>query len=284
MPNVQCIECNKEFNVVPARLATAKFCSYACRGRWRTKHWIGASNPAFDQSEPREKPCQHCGVTMRQHELSGSIATFRVRKFCSRECAKLGQKRHYGEDHPLYKPDSRRKNRRGQHGAWARAVISRDEATCRHCGAVGVQLHAHHIKPFAEYPELRWDVSNGITLCYQCHWTVHAASNANGVNSGNILPGKAGDNPEPSFGRKPIEGVTTRGRAYRRWDGACDECGTFISKAWSDTVGKANLFCSRRCAARFKGRHQAGKPRKKRPSEMAVISSTSAPPERDDIV
>jgi hypothetical protein len=276
---IQCIECSKEFNVVPARLPTAKFCSYACRGRWRTKHWSGHNNPAFNASEPRAKVCGYCGHEFGQ-KANESIAYFRVRKFCSRECSRKGQRYRCGPEHPLFKPDSRRKNRRGKHGAWARAVISRDHATCQRCGATGVELHAHHIKPFVDHPGLRWDIDNGLTLCYQCHWLEHTASNANGVNSGNIPPGKAEDNPEPSFGRKPVEGVTTRGRAYRRWMGSCEECGTFLSKRWSDVAGRANIFCSKTCAAKFKGRRSRGVPRNSHGSN----ASTSAPPERDDIV
>lgn len=276
MATVQCIECDKEFKVVPARLSTAKFCSYACRGRWRSKHWTGANHPQFKSDEARSLVCGHCGKDFGQRK-GESIANFRHRKFCSMECTKLGQRRLTGEAHPLYKADSRRKNRRGKHGAWARTVISRDKAKCQRCGATNVELHAHHIVGFAERPELRFEISNGLTLCFRCHWAEHAASNANGVNSGNILPGNAGDNPEPSFGRKPVEGVTTRGRAYRRWTGSCEECGAFLSKRWSDVAGKAHIFCSRKCATRNLARRQRGigrslmavmPPRARRPKGM----------------
>jgi hypothetical protein len=104
------------------------------------------------------------------------------------------------------------------------------------------------------------------------------------VNSGNILPGQAGDNPEPSFGRKPVEGVTTRGRAYRRWDGKCDWCGTFISKPWSDTVGKAHLFCSKVCSGKHNAANRTYRVWKDAPKSHGSNASTSALPERDDIV
>lgn len=214
----------------------------------------GEDHPRWKGGE-REKICEQCGKVFR-HTPPTTFATFKKRKFCSRECSRKGQKRLTGQDHPNYKPDSRRKNRRGKHGAWARAVISRDLATCQHCGATDKALHAHHIKPFSTYPHLRWEIENGITLCYLCHEAVHAALNANGVNSGNILAGNAEDNPEPSFGRKPIEGVTTRGRAYRRWNGACDWCGTFISKPWSDVKGKKHLYCSKVCMGKGHARNR----------------------------
>jgi len=57
---------------------------------------------------------------------------------------------------------------------WRRAVFKRDDYTCQHCGVrsakgIKVTLHADHIKPFAYYPELRFDLSNGRTLCKPCH-------------------------------------------------------------------------------------------------------------------
>ena len=52
---------------------------------------------------------------------------------------------------------------------WRSGVFKRDHFTCCDCGKKGGELNAHHVKPFSEYPELRLDISNGITLCKKCH-------------------------------------------------------------------------------------------------------------------
>ena len=54
---------------------------------------------------------------------------------------------------------------------WRNKVYKRDNYRCVICDTPGSgkNLNADHIKPFAYYPELRFDVNNGRTLCIDCH-------------------------------------------------------------------------------------------------------------------
>lgn len=73
---------------------------------------------------------------------------------------------------PWEKPEKEQR-KTPQYAAWRTAVFERDGYRCAICGEVGGRLNAHHIKPFAKYPELRLDIDNGITLCEECHKEVH---------------------------------------------------------------------------------------------------------------
>jgi hypothetical protein len=63
---------------------------------------------------------------------------------------------------------------------WRMAILQRDNWTCIWCGLKGgwskelkqrILLEVDHIKAFAEYPELRFAIDNGRTLCKKCHMT-----------------------------------------------------------------------------------------------------------------
>ena len=82
-----------------------------------------------------------------------------------------------GERHPAWKggvtPINKKLRLTREMIQWRSDVFSRDNWTCQLCFVRGGDLRAHHIKPFAAFPELRADVSNGITFHDYCHRLVH---------------------------------------------------------------------------------------------------------------
>lgn len=55
---------------------------------------------------------------------------------------------------------------------WRRDVFERDDYTCVFCSKRGGTLNADHIKPWVYYPLLRYELSNGRTLCVKCHQSI----------------------------------------------------------------------------------------------------------------
>ena len=109
-------------------------------------------------------------------------------KFCSKDCYFIYQKgkskslanrrKYIGEDNPNWKGGitSRNKQMRAseEYKQWRLRVFERDDWTCRKCGLRSeknqyILIQAHHIKPFATFPELRFEIDNGMTLCKKCH-------------------------------------------------------------------------------------------------------------------
>ena len=57
-----------------------------------------------------------------------------------------------------------------QYKLWRKNVYKRDHYTCQWPGCSNKKkLNAHHIKTWSDYPALRFNVDNGITLCYYHH-------------------------------------------------------------------------------------------------------------------
>ena len=70
-----------------------------------------------------------------------------------------------------------------EYNEWRKKVFERDEYTCVNCSErASGKLNAHHIISYTKHPELRTNVSNGVTLCEPCHLEYHreyTQSNAN---------------------------------------------------------------------------------------------------------
>lgn len=84
------------------------------------------------------------------------------------------------ELHPRWKggitPEHKRIRHSEEYILWRKSVFTRDDYTCIWCGAKNgngktIVLNADHIKPFSLFPELRFAIDNGRTLCKSCHQT-----------------------------------------------------------------------------------------------------------------
>jgi predicted HNH restriction endonuclease len=56
---------------------------------------------------------------------------------------------------------------------WRKTILAYDKFTCQGCKVSGGKLHVHHINNFNDFPELRFALDNGITLCPECHRDFH---------------------------------------------------------------------------------------------------------------
>jgi len=83
----------------------------------------------------------------------------------------------FGINHPRWKGGVNSKNHRirgrVKYRLWREAVFIRDNWTCQKTGIRGKYLHPHHIQNFAQYPKLRFAISNGITLSKKSHRKFH---------------------------------------------------------------------------------------------------------------
>ena len=70
-------------------------------------------------------------------------------------------------------PEAEKIRQSPEMATWRKFVFERDDYTCQECLVRGGELRAHHCKSFAEYPRLRFQTWNGITLCKKCHRDYH---------------------------------------------------------------------------------------------------------------
>lgn len=115
----------------------------------------GENNPRYDRTR---LTCAWCGSGF-------DVPAYRVlagAKFCKTMCA-------YAYRDKGLTARNERDRKSVAYKEWRLAVFQRDDHTCQICKKRGGTLHADHIKPFAYFPELRFDIANGRTLCVPCH-------------------------------------------------------------------------------------------------------------------
>lgn len=130
----KCIKCNKIFRITNrARIKTAKFCSIEC-GKGHNIFYKGFT--PWNKGKPHLRGSKHWN-------WKGGVDKIHTR---------IKQTDEYKE--------------------WRKKIYERDRWICQICGSKK-NIVAHHIKWFSKYPNLRFEVSNGIVLCRACHQKEH---------------------------------------------------------------------------------------------------------------
>lgn len=160
LARVECVVCGSKYEVVRSRLDKTKYCSIRC------KH-IGMRLKA---KKRHLKFCKQCHTIF--------AAEKKREKYCSGYCGRTVQSNLISlENHPHWNNGSKSKRQRAMNCRgyikWRKDVFRRDQWTCQECGQVGWKLNAHHIKSWSNCKELRYNISNGITLCKKCHDEFH---------------------------------------------------------------------------------------------------------------
>lgn len=150
MVNISCLNCGVVFE--DYRSNNRKFCCIPCRDSFKSKNY---------------KPHKHWNWK------GGKPGCAKCEKKCSDWINKRCRGCWAGENHPNWKggitPEARRARTSKEYLLWRAAVFERDDYTCVFCNKKGVRLEADHIKPFSLFPELRFAIDNGRTLCRTCH-------------------------------------------------------------------------------------------------------------------
>jgi len=156
----KCQVCDSEYYLSVAQekaRTNSLFCSKSCAMKHtRSKH--AAKNVSFK--------CKECNTACTVQNYRKSIA-----KFCSNSCKAKYMGR--GDRSHFWKGGVTRKNKLIRNSAryrtFRKAVMERDNYTCTFCRKRGGDLHVDHILPFAYFKELRFETTNGRTLCVTCH-------------------------------------------------------------------------------------------------------------------
>jgi len=133
----ECLFCKKEFKIKQYLFNKRKFCSASCYYKYPKK--------GFKHTEENKRKI--------------SLIMKRIAKT--------------GEEHPNWKGGLCKKNNERNDSAyqqWVRKIKNRDNWKCKinnkDCSGY---CEVHHILSWSKYPELRYNINNGITLCQAHH-------------------------------------------------------------------------------------------------------------------
>ena len=204
MIKLTCKQCNKLFKIYPYQTGRTKFCSKKCY----FSSEVNQSTRFIKNHTPWNKGIKREDIAQEKHycwkgglktllckncSIEFKIKPYRINiaKYCSIKCQldfeiknglfRVGSKNHFWKGGITKLYDKIRTC--AKYIEWRIAVFQKDNYTCQFCGERTGTHNADHIKPFAvilyenkiktfkqalECKDL-WDLSNGRTLCVDCH-------------------------------------------------------------------------------------------------------------------
>ena len=175
-----CLWCSKEFIAYPSKVRAGRdrYCSQICGylGRRKPRKCKECKRIFQEVSAPQLDFCS------KECKMKGSFGNFIKHRYEGKVSPLKGRSRpdFSGPNHPnwlggITLADKKLRNSL-DYRLWREAVFKRDNWSCKFCGDRSrsdnyVYLEADHIKPWALYPELRFAIDNGRTLCKPCHKT-----------------------------------------------------------------------------------------------------------------
>lgn len=178
MLKVNCLQCNKEATRYPSTLKSKVFCSRNCRYTYYRNDptWANWNKGLIRSQETKDKIALKNKENSKgtknpfygKHHTDITKAKIRITKTGVRTGFNAGEK------HYRWNPNREevRQDRRNdpEYKQWRRKVWLRDNFKCKIANQdCKGRIEAHHILSWREHKELRYEINNGITLCYLHH-------------------------------------------------------------------------------------------------------------------
>lgn len=185
-----CKRCHSIFKTWQARIRQGKglFCSQKCAVAFHMENETGGYKTLFQNGHKQ----LNTGTThFTSERMKGrKLSADHIQKIKNSLTGRPQENRR-GPNNPRWKGGITEVNKKERTTLdfinWRREVFSRDDWTCQVCNQKGGRLHAHHIRMFSKYPALRFDVSNGVTVCKKCHRLTDEVSRITHVLGGGRL-------------------------------------------------------------------------------------------------
>ena len=159
----ECSMCGKRFLIKPKANEVQKYCSKKCSSKAQIGRKLSPETIAKVVAKTRGRKtgkffkCDWCKKKI--YKMPSHLMY--KKHFCSNRC----KFKHWEKN------ASPKRNNKGKEKEWKIEVYQGDDYVCWVCNGYGLKLNAHHLYSWKDYPNLRFELSNGITLCMFCHKT-----------------------------------------------------------------------------------------------------------------